>query len=193
MNPWSWITSTEDAPANRERDPRLRTPAVTNGVKPFMGAKNSLGPKGEGRELFSVREDGTKEFRHALVQVDDHSGSEYVMVHPLNVDYFEEEGNPDPVPWVECMEIIEALLAPVARPPHLLSLNWRAGDYAIWDNRPIYHGVTPTHKNGPNGEDELFVPLGEPRLMVRTEMPCSWVPRLVGSAASRAPPMTAKL
>lgn len=154
-----------------------------------------VGEKGDGggaAELYSTTPQGDREFRHALVQQDSETGEEYIIVHSLCVDHLEEE-SVGPLPWAESMRIIEGLLAPASRPPHVLSLNWKAGDYAIWDNRCTFHNVTPTHENLMMGEaqrggpDLGFVALGEKRLMLRTEMQSSWVPRLHGPTTRRQP------
>ena len=56
-------------------------------------------------------------FRHALVQVDEHSGEEYIFCSPVAVECFEEVSTgPDrgtvstPLSWAESMKILEGLL-----------------------------------------------------------------------------------
>ena len=122
---------------------------------------------------------GMREFRHALIQTDGATGEEYAMVHALCLEYLEEEGEGGgeegarALGWAESMELIEALLAPACRPPHILAMDWRPGDVVLFDNRSVQHSVTPTHQNG----DELcYAALGEERLLTRTAMQPSWVP-----------------
>lgn len=138
-------------------------------------------------ELYTVSEEGDREFRHALVQLDETTGEEYIIVHTACVDHLEEEGK-GALSFAESMQIIEALLDPASRPPHVLSVDWKAGEYAIWDNRCTMHNVTPTHENLMMGKaqghgqppDKGFVALGETRLMLRQEMQSSWAPKLHG-------------
>ena len=99
------------------------------------------------------------------------------MVHALCLERLEErlsDGTTAAVPWEEAMDLIEALLAPAARPPHVLALGWRRGDVALFDNRCVQHSVTPTHSNG---ADPCYAALGETRLLTRTAMHPSWLPR----------------
>merc|ERR1719316_1116276 len=130
-------------------------------------------------------EEGGKEplrrhaFRHALIQTDERTGEEFVHVHPECVDYLEEDGKP--LPWKESMRIIEALLSPGATPPNVIAYPWQPGDMVLWDNRSTMHSTTPTHRNQ-EGSDQLYVALGERRLMYRTEMQATWTPHLVGEA-----------
>lgn len=144
----------------------------------------------------SAKDGGYRAFRHALVQVDEQTGEEYVLVHPCAVDYLEESGV-GPLPWAESMKIIESLLGPAATPPHVLAFGWRPGDMVLWDNRCTHHAVSPTRRNqggfgnkhGTPEPEVLFADLGERRLLFRTEMQPTWAPHLVGEA----PAVTSKL
>lgn len=111
-------------------------------------------------------------FRHSLVQTDE--VGEYVMVHAVCLDCLEEEGV-GALAREASLAFIEELLAPAARPPHVLAVPWEPGDVLIFDNRCLQHSVTPTSRNG---EDPGYAALGERRLMTRTAMQPSWIPQL---------------
>ena len=84
-------------------------------------------------------------FHHSLVQTDE-AGIEYVMVHAVCLDHLHESGN-GALPWQQSVDFVESLLAPAAKPPRMLAVEWQPGDCAIWDNRTTQHSVTPTHRN----------------------------------------------
>ena len=104
-------------------------------------------------------------FRHMLVQRDT-LGREYVVVHTVCLDHLEEWGRDGWValPWEASQELLEALLAPAASPPHLLSIDWRPGDLVVFDNLQTQHSVTPT---------DAYTKKGMRRLMTRTAMPAA--------------------
>ena len=82
-------------------------------------------------------------------------------------------GPPRVLGWSEGMDLIEALLAPAATPPHLLALDWQPGDLILFDNRVLQHSVTPTHACG---DSRCYASLGERRLLTRTALQSSWTP-----------------
>ena len=97
-----------------------------------------------------------------------------MLAATLSLHHLEEPGR-GALSWAESMEFLEGLLAPACRPPHVLALDWRPGDYAIWDNRTVIHLVTATRFNKETGEPG-YAALEERRLMTRTEMQSTWVP-----------------
>lgn len=116
---------------------------------------------------------GDDTYRHPLVQRDAR-GREYVVVHAVCLDHLEEradgeladatgdgEGCWRPLPWADSQALLEELLAPAARPPHLLLVDWRAGDVVLFDNLQTQHSVTPT---------AAYSVKGARRLMTRTAM-----------------------
>lgn len=116
-----------------------------------------------------VVHNGIPTFRHALVQDD-----AYVMVHAVALDYLVEDGR-TPLSWSESMAFLEALLLPATA--NVLSLNWKPGDVAFFDNRSLQHSVTPTQVNIDGSP--AYVARGELRLMTRAHLePKSWAPTL---------------
>jgi len=73
-----------------------------------------------------------------------------------------------PLSWADSQAFLEALLAPAARPPHLVVLAWQPGDVVLFDNLSTMHSVTPTHAYG--GAKGYAAVEGERRLMTRTAM-----------------------
>ena len=66
-----------------------------------------------------------------------------------------------PIDWEASQALLERLLAPAAKPPHLQVIEWRPGDVVIWANLQTQHSVTPTNA--------YSIP-GQRRLMTRTAM-----------------------
>eukprot|EP00931_Biecheleriopsis_adriatica_P074309 TRINITY_DN48397_c0_g1_i1.p1 TRINITY_DN48397_c0_g1~~TRINITY_DN48397_c0_g1_i1.p1 ORF type:complete len:423 (+),score=40.13 TRINITY_DN48397_c0_g1_i1:158-1426(+) len=127
-------------------------------------------PKANSLSLYGVDLEGIRVFRHALVQHD--SMGEYILVHAVCLDHLEEEGR-GALTWEESVSFIENLLAPAARPLHMIAYQWRPGDVVVFDNRCLQHSVTPTHRHG---DDIGYVALGQRRLMTRTAMQPTWLP-----------------
>jgi len=87
-------------------------------------------------------------------------------VHCVCLDHLEEAGVA--LSWADSQAFLETLLAPAARPPHLLAVDWRAGDLVLFDNLATMHSVTPTHDCGDSPGYASVE--GERRLMTRTAM-----------------------
>ena len=149
--------------SGERRDERSRT-ATASGVGAQHGAQHG----------------GDGFFRHALVQHDT-CAREFCVVHCVCLDHLEELLTDDetmsdgrrvehrvPLSWADSQAFLEALLAPAARPPHLLVLAWQPGDVVLFDNLSTMHSVTPTHAYG--GVKGYAAVECERRLMTRTAM-----------------------
>ena len=105
-------------------------------------------------------------YRHLLVQSDGDAAREYVVVHAVCLDRLEERvGDASEwtaLEWADSQAFLEQLLAPAARPPHLLHVDWAPGDVVLFDNLQTQHSVTPT--------DAYATTKGARRLMTRTAM-----------------------
>eukprot|EP00746_Dinoflagellata_sp_MGD_P150604 gnl/MRDRNA2_/MRDRNA2_82437_c0_seq2.p1 gnl/MRDRNA2_/MRDRNA2_82437_c0~~gnl/MRDRNA2_/MRDRNA2_82437_c0_seq2.p1 ORF type:complete len:268 (+),score=36.04 gnl/MRDRNA2_/MRDRNA2_82437_c0_seq2:50-805(+) len=132
-------------------------------------------PKESAEALYRINKAGQRVFSHDLIQRD--SVGDFVFVHAICLDHLEEQGR-GALSWEESMAFIEQLLAPAARPPHLLAFEWKPGDVVVWDNRCTQHSSTPTHRNG---ADAGYIILGERRRMTRTFMQPSWLPTVTTS------------
>ena len=89
--------------------------------------------------------------------------------------------------WKESIDFVEQLLAPAARPPHVLAVGWRPGDVCIWDNRTTQHSVTPSHLSTKGDKGYAALP-NQRRLMTRTAMqPEDWVPAARGGKVPKPP------
>ena len=100
---------------------------------------------------------------HRLVQTDAR-GREYAVVHAVCLDHLEEadgEGGWRALSWADSQSFLEELLAPAARPPHVQMIDWRPGDFVIFDNLATQHSVTPTN---------AYTASGHRRLMTRTAL-----------------------
>lgn len=199
----SGLVSTTPAPDTMSEHKTITEPAKFKSLENYAFDGGGAGSVGDGdgdpgqqpSERLYNGVGALRQFRHALIQRDE-TGAEYALVHGLCLDHLVEHTGKDladqggtpgtPLSWNESVRFIESLLAPAARPPHLLALGWEPGDVAIWDNRTTQHSVTPTHSNC---GDPGYAALGERRLMTRTAMQPSWLPtaRPLGEAVAGGP------
>lgn len=116
----------------------------------------------------SEQEEKDGVFRHRLVQTHD-DGSEYIVITWTCLDEIEEETDDDdgdekneelhdtnggrspPPPksrrtlaYDDARSFIESVLGAGAKSPWIQVVNWRPGNYVIFDNLSMQHSVTPT-------------------------------------------------
>ena len=92
----------------------------------------------------------------------DCKNDEYVVCHCVCLDHLEEEtenGEWHELSWEASMQFMEELLLPMSMPPNLCALNWRRGDYMLFDNLRTQHSVSAS---------DLYSVPGCRRLMTRT-------------------------
>ena len=144
----SWLVPTTQSPVADQ---------VGYDITKFHRSITELGDGAEDEGALRAKEP----FRHALVQPGE-GGRDFVTVHAVCLDHLEErqeDGVWEALPWEESVAFVEALLLPAAQPSRVEKLDWRRGDWTIWDNIRTQHSVTPQD-----------VHIGMRRMMTRTAM-----------------------
>lgn len=148
----SFLTPLNPPPEARSIEQRVRRQSIPE----FESFETlAFGSKGDG-----PRSDAF--YRHRLVQKNA-IGHEYAVVHTVCLDHLEEideDGVWRSISWTASQDFLEALLAPAATPPHLQLVDWRPGDWIIFDNFATQHTVTATN---------AYTSSGCRRLMTRTD------------------------
>ena len=110
-----------------------RNSAMTSHPLPLFLHEGAKGEDGGEEEVVVVEEE-----EEEVVVVEE---EEQQQEEEAAKDSKEPQPHPQPHPqprrleWKESIDFVEQLLAPAARPPHVLAVGWQPGDVCIWDNR----------------------------------------------------------